>query len=86
MKTTKLLLSGAILTALTACGGGGSDNNPADPQTPVAPKSVPTTPQNNNGATQPTQDAASQNPNNADVCHKTATTSLLVVPVAMVAA
>lgn len=44
MKTTKLLLSGAILTALTACGGGGSDNSPADPQTPVVPKSVPATP------------------------------------------
>ena len=38
MKTTKLLLSGAILTALTACGGGGSDNSPADPQAPAAPK------------------------------------------------
>ena len=48
MKTTKLLLSGAILTALTACGGGGSDNTPADPQTPAVPKSVSSTPQNNN--------------------------------------
>ena len=38
MKTTKLLLSGAILTALTACGGGGSNNSPADLQAPAAPK------------------------------------------------
>jgi len=38
MKTSKLILSGAILTALTACGGSGSDSQPADPQAPIAPQ------------------------------------------------